>query len=47
MMTIMATCIVPCIATTKKKLRITRPIFSSSGCGFCSSKQTHRLVGSR
>ena len=34
-------------ATAKKKLRIMREIFSVSGLGLRSSRQTRRLVGSR
>ena len=36
--TMIATCIVPCTATTRTYVFIQRAIFSESGCTFCTSK---------
>jgi hypothetical protein len=46
-MTMVRTCIVPCIPTAKKKLRIIRLILARSGSGRRSWIQTRKLVGSK
>jgi hypothetical protein len=47
MITMIATCIRPWLATTRIYRRIQRVIFASSICGLCNSKYISRLVGSR
>ena len=46
-MTMVSTCIVPCMPTAKKKLRIIRLTLTKSGSGRRNWMQTRRLVGNR